>query len=752
MALQVGEFAVTEKIGQGGMGVVYRGVSRDGSSVAIKVLRVESGFSEAAKRFEREKRLLATFGEADGFVPLLDAGESVHGPWLAMPFVAGGTLQARLRAKRFTIEEATRVARDLAHALARAHGKGVVHRDLKPSNVLLAADGRALVADLGIAKHFGASIDARSASLSKSGMLRGTPGYMAPEQMRDAKSVGPAADVFAFGAIVYECLAGKPAFRGETGFELLAKVQEGIFEPLDRACPGAPGWLVAVVHRALARSPEERFADGAALLRALESRSAGRGRSRGVRLGLLASVVLLAGGALTWRAARSGRPELPGPESVRAAEVAALLSATARVVPFGLPADVAAAISNASRLIAADPREAAPWMCRAMLRADQADKSATDDAEKAFELDPRSPLVHLARARARFLKHDCSGARADAEEATRRAPSSATAWAVLGRIETDEHARDLPAALALAAKAIALDPRCFEGHLAALMAHFNAKSYAEAVRVSETALPLATTNRRRREVLLMRTASLAALSKWKETIASAEELTKVEGPTEDPESWNMMAAAKASLDDNLGVVEALDRALERKERPDLLSNRASFKVKLKDGEGAVRDATRATELAPRDKNAWKVKGDAHAAAAQFEEAEVAFLRAIDLDGTDADTWLRRGLARSYVGDFDAAIAHYGRALELGKRVDFYSSRAYALTRKGDIKAAREDLDAALAMDAEHVPSRMSRAAIRYGAGEMDGAIEDFEVVVRVAPPESFEAMRARQNLEMLRRR
>src|SRR5205823_14238772 len=132
------------------------------------------------------------------------------------------------------------------------------HRDLKPENILLGGDGRPLVADLGLAKHFdrGASGASQSISLSVSGDLRGTAGYMAPEQLEDAKSVGPPADVFAPGAILYECLAGRPTFAGATLVEVVSKACDSRIEPLSAVAPGTPAWLASLVERALACAPE----------------------------------------------------------------------------------------------------------------------------------------------------------------------------------------------------------------------------------------------------------------------------------------------------------------------------------------------------------------------------------------------------------------------------------------------------------------------------------------------------------------
>src|SRR5204862_2710363 len=135
-------------------------------------------------------------------------------------------------------------------------------------------------ADLGLAKHFrhdspGAS---HSVSLTQLGERRGTASYMAREQIADSKSAGPPADVFALGAILYECLAGVPAFGGDSLVEIMIRVEEGAFAPLPSLAPATPAWLVTVIERALAREPSQRFADGAALAAAL---AAGGARIRG---------------------------------------------------------------------------------------------------------------------------------------------------------------------------------------------------------------------------------------------------------------------------------------------------------------------------------------------------------------------------------------------------------------------------------------------------------------------------------------
>ena len=267
--VRIGPYELLGEVGRGGAGVVHRARTAGGEEVALKLLL--RGGAGPLGRFERERRLLAELGEAQGFVPLLDAGQSPQGPYLVMPFLGGGTLRQRLRAGPLRVDQALALGRRLAAALGRAHRRGVVHRDLKPENILFTSAGVALVSDLGLAKHFdpaapGAS---QSVALSRTSEVRGTVGYMPPEQGLSAKEVQPTADVFALGAILYECLAGRPAFVGATALELIDRVAEGRVAPLNGLRPETPAWLAAAIHEALAPAPGDRPRDGDALARRL---------------------------------------------------------------------------------------------------------------------------------------------------------------------------------------------------------------------------------------------------------------------------------------------------------------------------------------------------------------------------------------------------------------------------------------------------------------------------------------------------
>jgi WD40 repeat protein len=309
--MQLGRYALLGEIGRGGMGAVYRARGPDGRDVAVKLL-LRPGAGAGLARFERERRLLAALGEPDGFVPLLDVGSSPQGPFLVMPFVAGGTLRARLERGPLPAREAAALLQGLARAAGRAHARGIVHRDLKAENVLFTPDGRPLITDLGLAKHFrhdvaGAS---QSVAVSKDGAMLGTIGNMAPEQLRDARSVGPPADVFALGTILYECLAGEPPFTGDHPATIISAVFAGEVPPLPA---DVPPWLAQVVLRCLDAEPAMRFADGEALARALRPPRARAPRRSPLALGVALGALLGGGGVIAVLLASRGPPVAPAP-------------------------------------------------------------------------------------------------------------------------------------------------------------------------------------------------------------------------------------------------------------------------------------------------------------------------------------------------------------------------------------------------------------------------------------------------------
>jgi serine/threonine protein kinase len=276
-------YEVLDVLGRGAMGVVYR--ARDKALprlVALKVVKAgRAATAEQRARFRAEAGALARLRHAH-IVPVYDYDEHQGQPYFALEYVEGGSLDKRLGGRPQPPAAAARLVFLLARAVQHAHSCGVVHRDLKPSNVLLApeADEPGLNSPYGLPKlsDFGlAHCLEEAGAQTAEGAVLGTPSYMAPEQAAGKVSqVGAATDVYALGAILYECLTGQPPFRGESVLDTLEQVRSGSPVPPRRLRPDVPAALEAVVLRCLAKRPEDRYPSAAALAAALQPFQAGQ--------------------------------------------------------------------------------------------------------------------------------------------------------------------------------------------------------------------------------------------------------------------------------------------------------------------------------------------------------------------------------------------------------------------------------------------------------------------------------------------
>jgi TolB-like protein/tRNA A-37 threonylcarbamoyl transferase component Bud32/Tfp pilus assembly protein PilF len=258
-------YRVGRIIGEGGMATVY--VAEDlkhRRNVAVKVMRRELAATVEAERFLREVEIAAQLNHPH-ILPMYDSGESGGVLYYVMPFVEEESLQGRMsREGQMQAEEACRLAREVAEALAYAHERGIVHRDIKPANILLSA-GHALVADFGIAR----AVRAGGEALTQTSSAVGTPQYMSPEQASGASDVDGRADVYAVGSVLYEMLAGEPPFTGPTAQVILARSLTEVPRPLAATRPELPAQISAVISKALARSPSDRYQTAGALAQAL---------------------------------------------------------------------------------------------------------------------------------------------------------------------------------------------------------------------------------------------------------------------------------------------------------------------------------------------------------------------------------------------------------------------------------------------------------------------------------------------------
>ena len=292
-------YTIARELGGGGMARVF--VARDeqlGRDVVVKVLAPELSQELSTERFGREIRLAAGLQEPH-IVPVLTAGTTTSGlPFYTMPYVAGESLRARLDRGPvpLPVAEAVSVLRDVATALEHAHAQGIVHRDIKPENILLS--GRtAVVTDFGIAKALEASTTHTSVgTLTQAGVSIGTPMYMAPEQAL-GDIIDARADLYAWGVVAYELLAGRPPFVETSAQKLIVAHVLDQPAPLATLAPAAPSMLAELVMRCLAKDVAHRPQTAAALIAALDGAPVSAERSttqaRGARTAAIAAVAVL---------------------------------------------------------------------------------------------------------------------------------------------------------------------------------------------------------------------------------------------------------------------------------------------------------------------------------------------------------------------------------------------------------------------------------------------------------------------------
>jgi WD40 repeat protein/tetratricopeptide (TPR) repeat protein len=337
------------QVGRGGMAIVYKARHLQlNRVVALKMLLAGSAADGSQfQRFLAEGRMVARLRHPN-IVQIYEVGEHEGRPYFSLEYVEGGSLSEALKGRPQPPRQAAEVVEQLARAAQFAHDQGVVHRDIKPANVLLTPDGTAKLSDFGLARETRVE-----QHLTQSGLVIGTPSYMAPEQAHgSSQKVGPAADVHALGVLLYEMLTGRPPFRGPTMLDTLVQVMHQEAASLSRVRPGLPRDLATICHHCLEKEPARRYPSAGALADDLHrfldgepirarrvgelERLAKWARRRPAVAGLLAAllvVLLLGTGFSSFFAVRAGlardRAELRELEAVSASKAAVSASQAA---------------------------------------------------------------------------------------------------------------------------------------------------------------------------------------------------------------------------------------------------------------------------------------------------------------------------------------------------------------------------------------------------------------------------------------
>jgi len=249
-----GRYEILDKLGEGAMGVVYR--ARDaslGRVVALKMLSADLGTEEELhQRFQREAEAIGRLSHPN-IVTVYDVGEASGQLYMAMELLEGNDLRSLIETRaNIALADRVRILIQICAGLAYAHSRGVVHRDIKPANILVGSDGRVRILDFGLAR-----VSARS-TITRRGVILGTPDYMAPEQAM-GKGVDRRSDIFSAGAVFYEFLTLEKPFKGKTLHAVLYQIISDDAEPVLTLNPEVPVRLASVVHRMLRKDPDQRY-------------------------------------------------------------------------------------------------------------------------------------------------------------------------------------------------------------------------------------------------------------------------------------------------------------------------------------------------------------------------------------------------------------------------------------------------------------------------------------------------------------
>jgi tetratricopeptide (TPR) repeat protein/serine/threonine protein kinase len=773
---RIGPYTVRELIAKGGAGAVYRCVDAAGADVALKVLRrLDQATDHQRGRFRREAEAMASLRHP-GIVSVLGAGEHRGSPWLALEYVAGTSLQERLsRQGPLPNRAAAELVLQLADAMTHAHQLGVLHRDLKPDNVLLDSRGGPRLTDFGLTR----SLDEAQTSLTRTGALLGTPGYLPPEQAAGRRDqIGPHSDVYGLGAILYACLTGEPPLRGDTlAATLVATVDLAPTSPRKHN-PGVDPALEQICLRCLEKEPGARYVTAGALSMALEGfLAAAPPQPRPARAivpltGLTLAGLALVGWGLSWglddpsSVSTVTEPLAPPAEEqapdagaapadaapAEAIEAERLRAEAERLVVRGKAkltgGDLRGALADLDQAVLLDPAYARAWLNRGAVRTGLGDYAgARRDLDQSLLLDPTSVRAWTNRGVLELRFGDPAAALSDLDQALRLDPGDALSWATRGTTQLqlgalEEAVQDFDQAIRLAPES---DPRAYANrgmaqlrlgnHLGAL------QDFDQAIDLDPTAAqPWAN----RGQVKLDLGDPQGALRDFDQALRLRQS---------SAEAWADRGAARLRLGDSPGALQDFDQALLLD--PSLTrawGNRGTTKVNLGDYEGALRDLDRAIDLDPSQDRAWANRGTVKFELGDPQGAIDDFDETLRLNPADAETWTSRGVIKLELGDAEGARQDLDQALRLDPTDAWaWSSRAAAKHRLGDFQGALPDLEEALRLDPDDADSLIKRGMTRGNLGDLQGTQEDLERALELQPEAAW-APQVREQLEVVRER
>jgi serine/threonine-protein kinase len=749
------------ELGRGAMGVVYKarqvGLDR---VVALKMILAggQAGEQDQA-RFRSEAQAAARLRhpnivavhEVDEF----EVGEQVRLPFFSLELVEGGTLAQRLQGAPQPPREAAALVEVLARAIQHAHENGVVHRDLKPANVLLAADGTPKVSDFGLAKRLDGA-----PGQTASGAVMGTPSYMAPEQAQGkSKEIGPAADVYALGAVLYEMLTGRPPFKGERAVDTLLQVIQDDPVPPRRLVPGVPRDLETICLKCLRKEPHRRYASALDLAEDLRRFQGGEpivarpvrwperavkwARRRPAAAGLVAALVLLVGlggaGGAGWqqrrqqeRLVRVARQERAAERAEAALEQVGQLRRRMHWQEAGVLLDQARdAVKEAEddRLVAKlQQTEAGLALAQGLYRVREQAAAVVAGTFNPWAVKDRYPAV--------FLEHGLDVLNGPVEALAERIRASAARDEALAAL--DDWARfepDETRQLQLLRLTAAVDPE-----------NRWRKQLLQPGALRDRPRLRALLAEAKGEGLAPSTAVLLARLLGDSTPEALELLARVRERAPDDFWLNFTLAAKLVVSKGK-YVEARDRGRQeeaigyfraavavKRDSPVAHNDLGGALHDRGDLAGATRSYREAIRLDPLFVLAHNNLGIALRDRGRLEEAVRCHRKAIRLAPRDASVHANLGITLHALRDVKGAIRSYREAIRLSPKLALaHNNLGSALRACGDLDGSLRSHRKAVRLDPEDAEAHYNLGIALGESGDPEGAIRSYREAIRLNP-------------------
>ncbi len=751
-----GKFIRTQKLGAGGMGEVWKAWDAELNRwVALKFLKGQD--ADEIVRFKREAQTAARLNHPT-IAAIYDVGFSQERHYIAMQFIDGQTLKLCPRTDRRAVAA---LIRDAARAVHYAHDQGIVHRDIKPENLMVGARGALFVMDFGLARPTeGAS------NLSASGLIVGTPAYMAPEQARGER-VDRRADVYGLGATLYELLANRPPFQGASVFELIAAVQAVDPVPPRRINPKIDRDLDTIVMKALEKEPSRRYATAAELADDIDRWLDGAavqahppsmlyrlrklmGRRRAIVIAVACTLVVALTGSTLITLGLRGRRFSQFQQEASSAYTA------------GRWSDALAGASRALEIRRDDALARIADDCRARLAAEERDKQARIAQGERYrvlksKLEPIERLLHETRPMFYIKDFDIRDQLEKVErglvelQKLARDPMNAgiadvwlalgTGWYFIDRTTEAEQAL-------LKAEKIAPDDGRLAFYLGRLYLDLSMKEFLgqRPQEDQEPARQRAETWREKAFTYLKRSGKelqevdsgvldayrALAENRTADAVRHCEEGQRRLGKgLGSEEYWLLLGVLRAGDERIAAYTLAIDR---RPCYPQAIHLRGIALLEKRDPRGAHADYDRLVRINPKDDRAWLGRGAAKKAMKDSDGAVTDFTEAVRLNPENREAHFERGELFAMTGKYDAAIADYQRALDL--RPNDPSTLNYmglAWRGKGDVRRSIDLFTRAIAAAPRYGWPWLNRAASKTQLGDYDGAIEDMTQAIACMP-------------------